>query len=425
MYNRIIFLLFVILIIVFNPITYLEFFDYDGYMKISNKLIIIIIDIFLLISAVFFFINRQNTKNTLIKYLKLTFINGIGILICILILELIFGDWVHSKNNLSSYNNLLIKRNFYQTYNIDSLYENNNKFIEYKRDRFGFRGTYDNLKSIDIVTMGGSTTDQRYIDEKQTWQEIIFQKSILDENPISLVNAGVDGMSTYGHIKSIKHWLSEIDDLKPEFFLFYLGVNDVWKDTLDLYPNDKILADREKSFFEKSILWNTKIIIDNIFDERVKNINHGNNTNIMNEEWLDYGLLENYDFLNPYLNAYKERLMMIDKLVKEIGSRTIIVTNTSNLFKIKKNTIIGRDIKFQYHGKDINGVDYGHIYRLFHETSRLFCKENDVVFFNLAEDLIFDGNNDFYDSVHNTPSGTKKIGDYLFDRIKELNLSLN
>ena len=59
------------------------------------------------------------------------------------------------------------------------------------------------------------------------------------------------------------------------------------------------------------------------------------------------------------------------------------------------------------------------------DSARLFCAENDIIFFNLAQELVFNYDEDFYDTVHNTPSGTQKIGHFLYHSIKNINLDLN
>ena len=49
-------------------------------------------------------------------------------------------------------------------------------------------------------------------------------------------------------------------------------------------------------------------------------------------------------------------------------------------------------------------------------------KKNDYIALDLAKDIIdeFDIFDDYYDAVHNTLSGAKKVGDYLFQRLKHL-----
>ncbi|SVE29162.1 uncharacterized protein METZ01_LOCUS482016, partial [marine metagenome] len=238
---------------------------------------------------------------------------------------------------------------------------------------------------------------------------------------IFIVNAGIDGQSSYGHIKAIKYWLSKYDKLKPEYFLFYLGVNDVWKDTVDNYNYDVFINNQnskskeKKSLYNKSALFKLKYFLDASFDYRVKLVlNHGAISNI--GKWTKEGkLMKNINvLLSRHLFHYKKRLEMLNKLVVENGSKAIFVTNTSSLFQKDINGgFIGRDLLMKFNGEVINGVDYGYIYDAFNNICKEFCIENQIIFFDLASEVEFDFENDYYDSVHNTPSGCEKIGNYL------------
>jgi hypothetical protein len=46
--------------------------------------------------------------------------------------------------------------------------------------------------------------------------------------PIVAANAGVDGQSTFGHIKNFDWWFPYVPHLKPKYILFYLGLNDFY-----------------------------------------------------------------------------------------------------------------------------------------------------------------------------------------------------
>ena len=73
-----------------------------------------------------------------------------------------------------------------------------------------------------MLSVGGSTTDQRFIDNNRTWQSNL--ERLLN---VAVINGGVDGQTSYGHIFSIKRWHSKV--LKPkevDAIIFYVGVND-------------------------------------------------------------------------------------------------------------------------------------------------------------------------------------------------------
>jgi len=155
-------------------------------------------------------------------------------LIGILLIELFFGGWFNNNNQLS---NLGIIRDVKFEYDVSHLYDTDNPTINYSRDTYGLRGisTFEEPSTIDILTVGGSTTDQRYLDDSKTWQEVLERELAKEtpEDPMLVSNAGVDGQSTYGHLKSFELWFSKIEKLQPKMILFYVGINDFYKVSSD------------------------------------------------------------------------------------------------------------------------------------------------------------------------------------------------
>jgi hypothetical protein len=142
-------------------------------------------------------------------------------------LELIFGKWFEKEAQLLDLG--VIKDKNY-TISIDGLYEGAHE-INYSRDKYALRGvhTLNQPEKIKILTVGGSTTDQRYIDDTLTWQAIL-EKTVLKSFPHYYVsNAGVDGQSTLGHIANFEHWFTKIPQQKPDFVFFYVGINDAFR----------------------------------------------------------------------------------------------------------------------------------------------------------------------------------------------------
>lgn len=75
---------------------------------------------------------------------------------------------------------------------------------------------------INIVFAGGSTTNQKFLNYNETIVGILDNQI----KEYKIVNSGVDGMSIKGHINSFKYWYNKIDNLKPSYYIFYIGVND-------------------------------------------------------------------------------------------------------------------------------------------------------------------------------------------------------
>ena len=179
-------------------------------------------------------------KTDIYKYFFVIFVNILLLVIFTILLELIFGNWL-VKNKI---NQLNIPKNIKTIYKLNGLYKFDDDKIYYTRDKWGFRGNYDDISNIHILTIGGSTTDQKYISENYTFQDVIRDEFSKDNKKINVVNAGIDGQSTYGHIKNFDLWFNNIPNLNVEYYLFYIGVNDFYieEDAYfdDLYGNKSI-----------------------------------------------------------------------------------------------------------------------------------------------------------------------------------------
>lgn len=115
------------------------------------------------------------------------------------------------------------------TYNypVSDFYKWPTPTVRYVRDRYGLRDDCASPAAIDILTVGGSTTDQRYLAQQSTYQAVMERElTRAAGRKVCVSNAGVDGHSTYGHLVAFHDWFPLIPGLKPKFFVFYIGVND-------------------------------------------------------------------------------------------------------------------------------------------------------------------------------------------------------
>ena len=115
------------------------------------------------------------------------------------------------------------------TYNypVSKLYKWPSPTVRYVRDRYGLRDDCASPAAIDILTVGGSTTDQRYLAQQSTYQAVMEKElSRAAGRKVCVSNAGVDGHSTYGHLAAFRDWFPLIPGLKPKLFVFYIGIND-------------------------------------------------------------------------------------------------------------------------------------------------------------------------------------------------------
>ena len=143
------------------------------------------------------------------------------ILICLfVVVDLFLGDWFKTKPPVSQ-----VPASIWGSKIVyDASAITGDPKVTYTRDSKGYRNIGDYNSHNIVLTIGGSTTDQRYISDGDTWQSILDS---LYNRRYQFVNGGVDGQSTFGHIYSINNWHSrELAPEQVEAVLFYFGIND-------------------------------------------------------------------------------------------------------------------------------------------------------------------------------------------------------
>ena len=135
------------------------------------------------------------------NYLKIAGVNIAILLVGLVIVELMFGTWFSSTHALYQFTK---PRNV----NLDqpTVLPTGRPRVRYIRDSFGFRGLDAKVSEIDIITVGGSTTDQRLLDEVETYQEEMKRQSLKAGKRLVIANAGIDGQTTIGHIHNFSSW---------------------------------------------------------------------------------------------------------------------------------------------------------------------------------------------------------------------------
>ena len=347
--------------------------------------------------------------------LKIIFFNIIILLIGIFVLEIIFGNWIkHDNLNL-----LNIPRSISMKYNIEGLYPYHSKTITYTRDKYGLRGSFNSPDEIDILTVGGSTTDQRYISDGETWQDILQKEFKKIGKDIMLANAGIDGQSTYGHIKNFEWWFPNIPKLEPKYILFYIGINDFYVNEGNGFDNIYYKKNSIRNIIkEKSALYYFLRTLAGIYKAQIKNKIGHRSINVNNYNWTTIPLCKSYDkILKIRVKEYSERLEILCSQTKKIGSIPIFVTQPTYKYKIDKGEIFGIDEKNLYDNIQINGVDYYNMMRIFDDVIFNISNKNNSYFIDAAKSNIWQSN-DFYDLAHMTPGGARKLGNLLFEKLK-------
>ncbi len=345
------------------------------------------------------------------KLAKLIFFNLLLLTIMLVILELMFGNWFRR----TPLDHLNIIRSTAIKVDVNSFYDSPNGTITYSRDANGLRGQHlSPLSDIDILTIGGSTTDQRYIDDQETWQSLLENAFAKEGKSIQIANAGVDGHSTFGHLKALSSWLSAIPELRPKYIIFYIGVNDFyiteghirdhlsnsWKERSAIYSALKKakLWSQAKSFqlTHQPVKWNN-----------IKFTKEG----LYTEKYLD-------SLANPFKEAYAERIEQLITTCSRKNITPIFVTQPVLFYCFNNNKLVGVDQELVY-VKPINGVDYYFIKRAMDNVLIKKAHEFNMEVIDIGSDSTWN-TTDFYDYVHLNPTGTKHLAQVLFPRLNEI-----
>jgi hypothetical protein len=331
--------------------------------------------------------------------------NFMVFLVLLVPVELIFGGWVTSEGDISKLN---VRPN---TLDVQSspLYPPGRK-ITYSRNEYGFRGNHRPAGSIGVLAIGGSTTNERFVDDADTWTARL--EKLLRENncPIVISNAGIDGYSTAGNIASFNGWFNRIPGLRPRFILVYTGLNDA-----ALAPSAELAAVDQKfdtawRRIEHYVAGNSAIRrlyvgLRGWWNARAANLLHGELPVASQAVWEPAILPLAFETeIAPKANAYHARLERLTKLIRDFGSQPIYITQR----RMDGRVVDGR--WQQIAGS--NGAKDAATLAVINRTTLSFCLQSDQICIDLGSTLSFEPG-DFYDAVHTTPAGSARIADFL------------
>jgi lysophospholipase L1-like esterase len=344
--------------------------------------------------------------------LKTLAVNAALLFIGILILELTLGEWFNSGH----LNRLNIQKKRVYRYDVSALYADPEPIITYSRDQHGLRGSHSTPDNIDLLTVGGSTTEQRLIRDGATWQDALQQQ--FEQTGVSIVvsNAGVDGQSTYGHIKNFEWWFNDIPGLAPDYMLFYVGINDFHKEAGDEY--DDLLGEFNlgQSIKDNSAIWYLVRTIRGAYFARVKKLVH-QPVDFNELQWTQQALRQDYRFMQPRLDAYANRLRILADLSSDFGATPIFVSQPTRHYRITPDSIEGHRRTGSYDDYKYNGVDYYHMIRQLDAVTQAVAIDKKAIYVDLGGHTDWE-DSDFYDYSHMTPQGTKKVGLLLHEALK-------
>lgn len=346
--------------------------------------------------------------------LKVAAVN-LGFLVAVVLgAELLFGNWFGDN-----YGTLVIPRDVDRQFDVNALYGGTK--VRFSRDIYGLRGVYGSPSEIDILAIGGSTTNEIFVDDTETWTATIAKAFAEGKRKVTVVNAGVDGQSTLGHLKNFELWFPRIPNLKARYVLAYVGINDMAL-ALSGRPNKQDYLEAQRRPFKQILINNSAVYglyrtVKGMLKARAANLIHtekGYDGTPWTEPKTPPDLAAAESRLQEHLEAYADRLRELVRRIRAMGSEAIVVDQAMASYRLRDGKVLGSP-------RPDGTVDLGGYEDLaaFNKVAMRTCREVEAVCIDLANELPFE-DGDHYDRLHTTPLGSAKIGRYLEAQLRPL-----
>jgi len=348
------------------------------------------------------------------KIIKILLINILIFLFIYLLIEVFSGRLLFNKNQLNCSYILCDKKIIYDGvlfHNSATTYN-----IVYQKDKFGFRGRKKTLDKIDILTVGGSTTDERYLKLEDTWSEKLEKKFKSTYQNFDVVNAGIDGQSTNGHLWNFENWFNKLENFKPKYIIFYIGINEVLSQQVNVYKHgnnyDNNTNISKLTFFRKI----------QYFLKKNNGITY-KSYNLIYKKWF---LKDKAQVGHDALRKKLKYIIPSEKRKINYSTKEMFINNLKKLTEYSKSQnsipIFVTQRTRRWHKENnivysVSKVDFYKYEKEVSETILFFCEKNKLFCVDLNGILDLE-ENDTYDRIHLTTTGAEKVAEKIFNNIK-------
>ncbi len=358
------------------------------------------------------------------QFIKLTCYNLLVLFSFIFLIDLVLGNYLKKKSPASDIPLVDFAKS--RKWDVANLYKNKEQdtknIIEYVRDKNGFRSFEQNPSKKIVLTVGGSTTAQKAITEKKTWQDLLD----LTLPNYDFVNGGMDGFSSYAHLVSLNNWYpSALKNYDVDTIIYYVGINDIALLYSEKpYKMDSInkFQSLKKYFINNSFIINKTYLIfriikhqfsDGAFDGFTAGIKRKSD-----QEFIKGPVpIKKFNYLTSK-SAYRYGLL-IKKLISKTyekfpNSRIVLIQQQYpgcdfvDKFSVKNRL----PSKYSKYDKYDFCIAQGQVYLQQNlAISSIKFKKKPIIIPMYLKNILLD--NDVYDYVHTNPQGSKKIAEYI------------
>jgi lysophospholipase L1-like esterase len=288
------------------------------------------------------------------------------------------------------------------------------RVVVYKNS-LAFRGPEppkDFQNHLTILTIGGSTTECIIINEEKTWPSVLSNELGKSFNNLWLNNAGLNGHSTYGHIKLLQDY---VINLKPKVCIFLVGCNDV--DRPDLSRSDSTVYNEHQNLVVNLARYSKLANVGLNFyrhhragqRELVKGLPF--RLNDYEPTYISDSIARlSIARLKPDVERYGTRVSKIIALCRSANILPIFITQPSILGDTIDDVTGYNLANFPY--RNVSGKLYWAELKLYNDETKRICNEEGVMVMDLAN-LLPKSSRYFYDLLHFNNAGCRKIVELL------------
>jgi len=284
----------------------------------------------------------------------------------------------------------------------------------------GFRGPEPDQISpgaVQIIAVGGSTTESFYQSDGLDWPAITASHLLENGFNVWINNAGLDGHSTFGHLVLLRDYLI---DLRPDVILLMAGLNDVSRLDMDETHIRRGIKFNSLRAFVTSLSHYSEIAATSLHLYRVFLASSQG----LRHEFLDFKSLNEIEIVEENIryaleyqeeDKFRERMESFVVMAKNAGITPILITQASVVgFGIDKET-----------GIDLERVDLGgfsgrlfwEMVELYNDIVREIASEHNLYLIDLATELE-KNTRFFYDAVHMTDEGAAETGRIIGEKLE-------
>ncbi|CAA7622528.1 Lysophospholipase L1 and related esterases [Magnetospirillum sp. LM-5] len=346
---------------------------------------------------------------------------NLGLLAGLLILaELVFGGWLGDTAN-SDLRRLSIYRDVTWQLSASDKYGRADT-VSYRRDSFGFRGKYGTPADVAILAVGGSTTDERFVSEGETWTDVLSACLTERGAPTPIANAGVAGQSSRGHILDFDIWFRHVPALRPAVVLVYLGINEkvldgrVIEDDVRRYTESGRPPWVERLLMKSALYGLVTTVRGNLAawkagyhalsatggaepqSRRVDRLWREASAQQVTVGTADHDRRRQAVAMQrkPELDAYAQRLRVLAETIQAFGAEPVFATQAGGSYRRVGEKISG------------NLDDYFEL-AAFNAVTLQTCGQLGLRCLDVGAKLEF-SDGDLWDVVHTTPQGSRRVG---------------